>query len=84
MIFAMSFVLMIPTCFTADWQTSSFTAIKYKILISIMIFLNAAFNSMNLFLVIKIFCLTDYPVLPNDNRNDVLDEIPNIDDLMQV
>ena len=49
-----------------------------------MIFLNAAFNSMNLFLVIKIFCLTDYPVLPNDNRNDVLDEIPNIDDLMQV
>lgn len=70
----LSVLLIIPVAFTSNWSDESFVAYKYKIILGVFVFLSSALNAINLFLIIKIFFCTDYPILPTNNRDDVLEE----------
>ncbi len=70
----LSVLLIIPIAFTSNWSDESFVAYKYKIILGVFVFLSSALNAINLFLIIKIFFCTDYPILPTNNRDDVLEE----------
>jgi len=63
----LSVLMIIPIAFTSDWNDESFVAYKYKIILGVFVFISSAINAVNIFLLIKIFLCTDYPILPTNS-----------------
>jgi len=68
----LSVLMIIPIAFTSDWNDESFVAYKYKIILGVFVFISSAINAVNIFLLIKIFLCTDYPILPTNSWDDVI------------